>query len=100
MGIIVRLNQQRTDCPPKSDFTTPKNHYIAFCQSNNSIPIYMQAWWLDAVCTDGSWDVCLAYNDAEQIKIIHFTHPYTRMRRERRHLDSRKQTFFLSEIIY
>ena len=76
MGIIVRLNQQRTDCPPKSDFTTPKNHYIAFCQSNNSIPIYMQAWWLDAVCTDGSWDVCLAYNDAEQIEgvlVYYFT---------------------------
>ena len=68
MGIIVRLNQQRTDCPPKSDFTTPKNHYIAFCQSNSSIPLYMQAWWLDAVCPHGSWDVCLAYDDAGQIE--------------------------------
>lgn len=68
MGIIVRLNQQSTDCPPKSDFTTPKNHYIAFCQSNNSIPLYMQAWWLDAVCTEGAWDVCLAYDMADQIE--------------------------------
>ena len=76
MGIIVRLNQQRTDCPPKSDFTTPKNHYIAFCQSNNAIPIFMQAWWLDAVCVNGSWDVCLAYDDAEQIEgvlVYYFT---------------------------
>ncbi len=68
MGIIVRLNQQRTDCSPKSDFTTPKNHYIAFCQSNSVITLYMQAWWLDAVCADGSWDVCLSYDDAEQIE--------------------------------
>ncbi len=68
MGIIVRLNQQRTDCPPKSDFTSPKNHYIAFCQSNSVIPLYMQAWWLDAVCAHGSWNVCLAYDDAEQIE--------------------------------
>ena len=68
MGIIVRLNQQRTDCPPKSDFTTPKNHYIAFCQSNSSISLYMQAWWLDVVCVNGSWDVCLAYDDAGQIE--------------------------------
>jgi hypothetical protein len=76
MGIIVRLNQQRTDCPPKSDFTTPKNHYIAFCQSNNSIPLYMQAWWLDTVCTEGAWDVCLAYDIADQIEgvlVYYFT---------------------------
>lgn len=76
MGIIVRLNQQRTDCPPKSDFTTPKNHYITFCQINNAIPLYLQAWWLDAVCADGSWDVCLAYDDAEQIEgvlVYYFT---------------------------
>ena len=78
MGIIVRLNQQRTDCPPKSDFTTPKNHFIAFCALEKSLPLYMQNWWLDAVCTEGSsWDVCLAYNDAEQIEgvfVYYLTH--------------------------
>lgn len=68
MGIIVRLNQQRTHCPPKSDFTTPKNHYIAFCAIEKTIPLCMQEWWLDTVCTDGMWDVCLSYDEQERIK--------------------------------
>ena len=67
MGIIVRLNQQRTDCPPKSDFTTPKNHFIAFCAIEKSLPLYLQNWWLDAVCPKGNWRPCLSFDKSGNI---------------------------------
>jgi hypothetical protein len=39
-----------------------KVDYIKLCESEATIPIFMQAWWLDAVCTEGglSWDVAMA----------------------------------------
>lgn len=45
-----------------------KVDYIKLCETETSIPIFMQPWWLDAVCTvpndsfgEGlSWDVALA----------------------------------------
>lgn len=40
-----------------------KRKYTQFCQSAR-LPLHMQPWWLDAVCTGGSWDVSLAF-DAE-----------------------------------
>ena len=35
-----------------------KEKYRLFCEHEKSIPIFSQAWWLDAVAGD-SWDVCL-----------------------------------------
>lgn len=48
-----------------------KDKFISFCQSNQSIPIFMQYWWLDAVSGD-NWDVILM---EENNKIIAFL-PY------------------------
>ncbi len=35
-----------------------KQEYIKFC-ANNSIPIFSQPWWLDAVCGEEKWNVIL-----------------------------------------
>lgn len=35
-----------------------KTRYADFCR-NNYVPLHLQPWWLDAVCAQGSWDVCL-----------------------------------------
>ncbi len=37
---------------------TKKEEYIKFCE-NNPIPVFSQAWWLDAVCGAENWDVIL-----------------------------------------
>ncbi len=39
---------------------TNKDKYRAFCETRDDIPIFSEPWWLDAVCVDGDWDVCLA----------------------------------------
>lgn len=36
-----------------------KEKYIKFCDKN-SIPLFSQYWWLDAVCGQDNWDVILA----------------------------------------
>lgn len=35
-----------------------KQKYRQFCEQESTIPIFSQAWWLDAVAGD-SWDVCM-----------------------------------------
>ena len=38
-----------------------KVDYLKLCETETSVPIFMQPWWLDAVCTEGvTWDVALA----------------------------------------
>lgn len=68
MGIIVQLHQKKINFPPRSDFKTQKEHFTAFAQLEPSLPLYMQPWWLNAVCTKGTWDVCLSYDGADQIE--------------------------------
>ena len=36
-----------------------KEIYRELCQIEKSIPIFSQAWWLDAVCGHEKWDVCI-----------------------------------------
>lgn len=36
-----------------------KEQYRNLCEKEKSIPIFSQAWWLDAVCGEESWDVAL-----------------------------------------
>ena len=50
---------------------TKKEKYYAFCDLEKTIPIFSQAWWLDAVCGD-AWDVCLVEKGDE----IYATMPY------------------------
>lgn len=49
-----------------------KISYRALCEEESSIPIFSQAWWLDAVCGEDSWDVCLI----EKGNIIVASMPY------------------------
>lgn len=45
-----------------------KQAYIEFCQIEQSIPIFMQNGWLEAVCTEGdTWDVVLAHDEKNEI---------------------------------
>lgn len=37
--------------------------YIAFCHTEETLPIYSTYWWLDAVCGKGNWDVLLIERD-------------------------------------
>ena len=34
------------------------------------IPLFLQYWWMDAVCADKRWDVALAYDDAGGITAV------------------------------
>lgn len=36
-----------------------KERYIEFSKNEMDIPIFMQHWWMDAVCMEGEWDVVL-----------------------------------------
>lgn len=38
-----------------------KHKYIEFCKEQ-ALPLHMQPWWLDAVCTPGQWEVALSFN--------------------------------------
>lgn len=48
-----------------------KEKYRKFCEQEATIPIFSQAWWLDAVAGD-AWDVCLVEKGDE----IHASMPY------------------------
>ena len=74
MGIVVHLHHKRADCPPRSTFSTQKEHFTAFSAVESTLQLYLQPWWLDAVCPDNSWDVCLAYDETERIKGVWVYH--------------------------
>lgn len=38
---------------------TNKERYVQFCHSTPELPIFMQPWWMDAVCAGKQWDVML-----------------------------------------
>ncbi len=74
MGIVVHLHHKRADCPPKSNFSTQKEHFSAFCAVESTMPLYMQPWWLDIVCPHNGWDVCLAYDESARIRGVLVCH--------------------------
>lgn len=37
--------------------------YRQFCKINSEIPLFLQPWWLDAVTTQGNWDVLIHYKN-------------------------------------
>ena len=52
---------------------TNKEEYIRLCAENDDIPVFMQPWWLDAVCAGKEWDVLLSREDSsnpESAKIL------------------------------
>ena len=42
---------------------TNKERYSAWVAEQEYVPIFMQPWWLDAVCAGKEWDVLLAEDD-------------------------------------
>ncbi len=42
---------------------TNKEEYAAFCAEQEDMPVFMQAWWMDAVCAGKQWDVLLWTDD-------------------------------------
>lgn len=36
-----------------------KQQYFELCNEQKNIPLFMQAWWMDAVCINKDWDVLL-----------------------------------------
>jgi hypothetical protein len=66
-ALSLNLPQQVKSLESPSVLTPAKSIYQTFCLSEPSIPIFLQPWWLDAVCTKGEWDVCLSYDNAGRI---------------------------------
>lgn len=44
-----------------------KAQYKQFCEGAKELPLFLQAWWLDLVCANGSWEVALAFDQGGQI---------------------------------
>ncbi len=49
-----------------------KKIYREFCRMEPNLPIFLKEWWLDAVCSDGSWDAAIV----EEGKDIKGVMPY------------------------
>lgn len=45
---------------------TNKELYREFCKKNRQLPIFMQDWWLDAVCAGKEWDVMLCVKRGDE----------------------------------
>lgn len=46
---------------------TNKESYSNFCQYTPSLPIFMQDWWMDAVCAGKQWDVLIHRDENGEI---------------------------------
>jgi len=46
---------------------TSNQKYREFCNKEESMPIFVKDWWLDAVCGEKNWDVILIEKDGEII---------------------------------
>ena len=49
---------------------TNKEIYRDFCQNTPELPIFMQDWWLDAVCAGKQWDVLLCVESADGSHVL------------------------------
>lgn len=49
-----------------------KELYRKLCEQEPSIPLFSQAWWLDAVCGEAAWDVALVEKGGKYWRPCHF----------------------------
>ena len=49
---------------------TNKELYRDFCHKTKQLPIFMQDWWLDAVCAGKQWDVLLYMDEEGNIQAV------------------------------
>jgi len=45
-----------------------KDYYIDFCEKEKSLPLFFNYWWLDVVCGEGNWDVCISKDNEGNIR--------------------------------
>ncbi len=45
-----------------------KDIYRSLCETESSIPLFMQYWWLEAVCAGKKWDVMFSYDSEHNIR--------------------------------
>ena len=55
-----------------------KDIYHIFCESEPTLPIFSQSWWLDAVAGENNWDICLVEKNDEVLA----TMPYVIKKRQ------------------
>jgi len=49
-----------------------KEKYLAFCEAQNNIPVFIQPWWLDLDAGPENWDVVLAQNNSQIVGAFPF----------------------------
>ena len=54
-----------------------RDRYRALCETEQTIPVFSQPWWLDSVCGENKWDVVIVEKGGE----IQATMPYYMRRR-------------------
>lgn len=54
-----------------------RNRYRALCETRSDIPLFQQAWWLDATCGPDGWCVALSLSDNKIVGAL----PYADTRR-------------------
>ncbi len=52
-----------------------KQKYRELCAHERSIQVYIQDWWLDAVCGESHWDVLISYDKDQSIQGTFALHP-------------------------
>jgi Acetyltransferase (GNAT) domain len=46
---------------------TPRQQLEELCQRDPSVSIFLNPFWLDIVCKNGTWDACLSYDNVGEI---------------------------------
>ena len=57
---------------------TDIKRYRKLCNENKTIPLFMQAWWMDVVCFKEKWDVIL-YEKKNRIVAVWVYHYVTKL---------------------
>ena len=49
---------------------TDKEQYRQICEERTDIPLFLQHWWMDAVCASKNWDVLLYRNGEGEVQAV------------------------------
>ena len=49
---------------------TNKEKYHDFCNQTPALPMFLQDWWMDAVCAGKQWDVLISYDNKGEIQAV------------------------------
>ena len=63
LAVVFIFNKARFKLFAGHVMTNKKEIYKEFCSSRGMTEIFLQPWWLDAVCQGNDWDVSLSYDD-------------------------------------